>query len=141
MRLLITAGALLAFAAAGIAQDKKTEIKKAPVTYTNPTSGSEMFGTYCAVCHGIDGKGTGPAATALKKPPADLTMLSKKNGGKFPNLRVTNFIKGDPSATEAHGSRDMPMWGNVFKSVSSGDAVVDLRVKALEDYIAGLQQK
>ena len=140
MRLLITAGALLAFSVTGFSQDKKTEIKKTPVVYTNPTSGAEMFGTYCAVCHGKDGRGTGPAAGALKKAPADLTMLSKKSGGKFPGLQITNYIKGDISP-EAHGSRDMPMWGDIFRSVSGGQAVVDLRIKALEDYIQGIQQR
>src|SRR5713101_3052138 len=50
---------------------------------------------YCAVCHGTDGKGGGPAATALKVPPTDLTLLSKNNGGKYPALKVTGAIHGD----------------------------------------------
>jgi mono/diheme cytochrome c family protein len=99
-----------------------------------------MFKSYCAACHGADGKGNGPAASALKKAPADLTLLSKKNGGKFPSLVVQNFIKGD-SSPAAHGSRDMPMWGDVFRSVSPGQGVVEIRMRNLRDYIETLQEK
>jgi mono/diheme cytochrome c family protein len=35
--------------------------------------GQQLFLNYCMVCHGTDGKGTGPAATSLPHPPADLT--------------------------------------------------------------------
>ena len=99
-----------------------------------------MFKNYCAACHGTDGRGAGPAAAALKKPPANLTLLSKKNNGKFPALVVENFIKGD-SSPAAHGTRDMPMWGNLFDSVSAGDSVVAIRIRNLKDYIQSIQEK
>ena len=35
--------------------------------------GSNVYQQQCAVCHGADGKGTGPAAAGLAHPPADLT--------------------------------------------------------------------
>jgi mono/diheme cytochrome c family protein len=35
--------------------------------------GEPLFQTYCMVCHGTDGKGTGPAAAGLPHAPADLT--------------------------------------------------------------------
>jgi mono/diheme cytochrome c family protein len=35
--------------------------------------GQQLFQTYCMVCHGTDGKGTGPAAKGLEHAPADLT--------------------------------------------------------------------
>jgi mono/diheme cytochrome c family protein len=35
--------------------------------------GKQLFQTYCTVCHGADGRGTGPAAKGLPHPPADLT--------------------------------------------------------------------
>src|ERR1700758_1504141 len=66
----------------------KPEIKKVPATYTNPTSGRQMFDAYCASCHGQGGKGNGPAAPALKAPPTDLTQLAAKNGGTFPEQHV-----------------------------------------------------
>ncbi len=46
--------------------------------------GPDLYHAHCAACHGSDGKGNGPAAAALKTKPADLTVLAKNNGGKFP---------------------------------------------------------
>ncbi len=140
MRLFIAGATLLALSSIGFAQEAKTQVKKATIEYTNPASGVEMFTTYCAVCHGNDGKGTGPAASALKKAPADLTLLTKKNKGKFPRLEIQAMIKGD-TAPAAHGSRDMPMWGDIFRSVSKSPELVDLRVRNLRDYLESIQQK
>lgn len=118
-------------------------IKKVPITSTNAASGEEMFKTYCATCHGTDGKGSGPAAQALKKAPADLTALTAKNAGAYPDRRVADFIRGDVNEP-AHGSREMPVWGDLFSSLnggSNGNMVVQLRVSNLTDYIKSLQAK
>ena len=98
-----------------------------------------MFRAYCSVCHGLDGRGGGPAADALKKRPADLTQLSRKNGGKYPIYKVANVIHGDGSHG-AHGSRDMPMWGTVFQTLGDG-GTVKLRIDNLTDYIQFLQRQ
>lgn len=141
MRILTTVVAGLALMATGVAQEQKNQIRKVPIEYTSPSSGADMFRSYCAACHGNDGKGTGPAASALKKAPADLTLLTRKNGGKFPAVAIGNTIKGDASGPGAHGSRDMPMWGDIFRNVSAGSMGVELRVSNLTDYIKGLQEK
>ena len=100
-----------------------------------------MFNEYCAVCHGADAKGGGPAAPALNKTPADLTTLAARNKGKFPELRVFSVIQGD-SETVAHGSRDMPIWGSVFQSMSRGSAgEVQMRISNLISYIKSVQTK
>jgi len=97
--------------------------------------------TYCAVCHGTDGKGAGPAASALKVPPTDLSALSKNNGGKYPGLKVDASIRGE-SSLPAHGSKDMPVWGHLFWSMSSGhEGEVQQRVTNLTKYIQSLQAK
>jgi mono/diheme cytochrome c family protein len=59
------------------------EVKHVPVKQTSAASGKEMFNMYCAVCHGMTGKGGGPAADSLKTVPTDLTALTKNEGGKF----------------------------------------------------------
>src|SRR5450756_1514635 len=51
-------------------------------------NGQALFQAYCASCHGKEGKGTGPVAPALKAKPADLTVISKNSGGKFPSERI-----------------------------------------------------
>ncbi len=120
-----------------LAQDK--EIKKVPITPTQPTSGKEMFGTYCAPCHGLDGTGTGPAATALKKAPADLTQLAAKNGGKYPSAHVFAILKQVDSPV--HGSKEMPIWGKLFSSVSgNNEAQVQLRISNLVSYVQSIQK-
>jgi mono/diheme cytochrome c family protein len=98
-----------------------------------------MFRAYCAVCHGVNAEGGGPAASALKKRPADLTQLSRKNGGKYPMLRVEHVIQGH-DALGAHGSRDMPVWGSVFRTLGD-DATVRLRTENLTNYLESLQRK
>ena len=117
-------------------------IKETPIQMTSPASGAEMFKAYCAACHGIEGKGNGPAASALKKAPTDLSELAKNNGGKYPELTVVIAIKGD-AAIASHGSIDMPVWGRLFRdTVSHGDqGEVQLRISNLASYIKTLQVK
>ena len=115
-------------------------IKRVNAQPTASVNGVDLFKEYCAVCHGNDAKGTGPAADALKKRPADLTQLARKNGGTFPELHVMNFIKGD-DVVAAHGSRDMPIWGTIFASMSPNQDLVEVRVYNLLKYIEGVQAK
>ncbi len=119
----------------------QTKIEKKPAPYTPPDSGKEMFKAYCASCHGLDGKGTGPAASAMKAPLPDLTLLTKKSGGKFPTDHVASVIKGD-SNSPSHGSADMPVWGPVFLKVSQHQpGQVQQRVHNLTEYIESVQAK
>jgi mono/diheme cytochrome c family protein len=116
-------------------------IKHVPATYTNPSSGKEMYDSYCASCHGKDGRGDGPAAPALKMPVTNLTMLTAKNGGTFPAAHVASVIKGE-SMTPAHGSKDMPVWGPIFMSIGGhSNAEVQLRIRNLTNYLQSLQGK
>lgn len=119
---------------------QRPKIIHEPASNSDPTSGLDMYRSHCAVCHGIDGKGHGPAAPALTQTLPDLTLLSKKNGEEFPRFRVSNVILGD-AVIVAHGSRDMPMWGDVFRDLKRDEAIVKLRVHNLTQYIASLQEK
>jgi mono/diheme cytochrome c family protein len=145
-KLILLFAALAVFTCTIAAQDQtpgqnEKVIKHVPVKATSPVSGKEMYTTYCAVCHGTDGKGGGPAASALKVPPTDLTLLSKNNGGKYPSMKVTSSIHGE-SALPAHGSKDMPVWGALFWTMSSGhESEVQQRVSNLNKYIESLQAK
>ena len=56
--------------------------------------GKKEFVTYCASCHGSDGKGNGPMVNFLKRKPADLTQLSKANNGAFPFDRIYGVFDG-----------------------------------------------
>ena len=132
---------LISVCAAAMDQKSTPVVKHVTIKSTSAVSGHEMFTTYCATCHGTDGKGGGPAASALKVPPSDLTLLSKSNRGKFPSDRISAVLSGT-AALPAHGSKDMPIWGHLFWSVSHGSSgEVHLRMENLTKYIESLQEK
>ena len=146
-KVMLTMVAVAALAMATLAQNQPAkqeggkEIKHVPVKQTSPASGVEMYKSYCAVCHGVDGKGNGPAASALKVPPTDLTTLSTKNNGKYPSMRVASILRGEDTLA-AHGTKDMPIWGNLFWNLSSGhEPEVQQRVSNLNKYLESLQKK
>jgi mono/diheme cytochrome c family protein len=136
--LTLVAAAALTFSLS--AAEDKPKIKQVPPQMTSPSSGAEMFKAYCAVCHGANAKGNGPAAPALKKQPADLTRLSADNKGKFPSLQVFNSITGD-NMMPSHGSVDMPIWGDVFRTMSRDEGARQMRLHNLTKYIESIQGK
>ena len=103
-------------------------------------NGPAIFRAYCASCHGVNGKGHGPAASALKSKPADLTLLRKRAGGEFPRDRVRNILEGRQSPG-AHGSREMPVWGPVFHVIDEDQDKGNVRVENLVNYLESLQAK
>jgi len=83
-------------------------------------AGGEIeFQNHCAVCHGVDAKGDGLMSRFLTVPPADLTQLANKNGGTFPFWRIYGIIDGREDV-RAHGTREMPIWGDRFREQSDG---------------------
>jgi len=119
---------------------QQPQVINVPVRHTPANSGKQMFEAYCATCHGKEGKGDGPVAAALKVPPTDLTVLARQNNGKFPSLQVAKAITGE-AGISAHGSKEMPVWGPVFMSMShQHESEVHLRVANLTAYVKTLQQ-
>ena len=108
------------------------------------TSGQLEYQQYCASCHGRDGKGGGAMADLLRVAPADLTQLSKKNGGQFPFWRIYGTIDGR-EAVMAHGTRTMPVWGAHFLTEAGGQPLDEQqvigRILALVYYLESLQVK
>ncbi|MBZ5611888.1 MAG: cytochrome c [Acidobacteriia bacterium] len=119
-------------------QDGKTV--QPPIRPTPVGAGDEMYLSYCASCHGRDARGAGPVVPALKRPAPDLTTLAKRNAGKFPSARVKATIRGEQMVT-AHGSKDMPVWGPLFRYLGGGSrAEVNVRIDNLTRYIESLQE-
>ena len=120
--------------------------------------GKSEFQSSCASCHGTDAKGKGPVSDQLKIPPPDLTMLAKNNNGVFPTNAVYETIYG-LKTIPAHGTREMPIWGERFNPIinlphyvdpsywkmagpeQSPEVVVRTRILAVIDYLSRVQQK
>jgi mono/diheme cytochrome c family protein len=126
------------FCVAAAAQEKIVKaVRPAP---TAALDGKSLFLEYCAVCHGKDGKGAGPAADALKQRPTDLTQISKANKGKFPDTKILAILKGEQPVT-AHGNHDMPTWGKTFSDMNVNLNVGQGRMNALVMYLEEIQAK
>jgi len=105
-------------------------------------SGAELFMNHCAACHGTDGEGGGPVAAALQATVPNLRSLAMRNGGTFPTEAVTAYIDGRQMKV-AHGDRQMPIWGDVFRGPEQGTAkrIVRERIAALVVFIRELQYR
>ena len=141
---LLIAGLAAGFAAAAQAEDLDV--------------GKSEFQSSCASCHGTDARGKGPVSDQLKTPPPDLTMLAKNNNGVFPTNIVYDTIEGSKTIS-AHGTRDMPIWGERFNPIvklphyvdpsywklagaeQDPDLVVRKRILSVVDYLSRIQQK
>ncbi len=147
MRLAMLAGVVFGFSSTVLAQEFD--------------AGKYEYQLGCAACHGIDGKGGGPVSSVVKVPPPDLTVLAKKNNGVFPFKSVYEVIEGQ-KVVMAHGTRQMPIWGNRFipdvKLAADGwvrimrrdkfmhpsfdiETIVRMRILAVIDYLNRIQEK
>ena len=97
-----------------------------------PVAGKQQFQNNCAACHGLDGKGAGPVASFLTKPPADLTKISARNNGEFPAVKLMEIIDGRREV-KVHGPRDMPVWGNRLGSAAEGAGTESEKLMAKGD--------
>ena len=107
------------------------------------SAGQQYFVRYCSACHGMEGHGDGPAAAALRTAPADLTRLAQRHGGQFPMADIAAHIDGR-TVVPAHGSREMPIWGERFVEMvgggSLGEEVVRGNLLVLIEYLKSIQR-
>ena len=104
-----------------------------------PADGAATFRAYCAVCHGVNGGGDGLMAVELRRSPPSLTTFATRNGGVFPAERVRQIIEGTGPA--AHGNRDMPVWGEVFKRLPVGGGGAQDRIDAVVRFLQEIQER
>jgi mono/diheme cytochrome c family protein len=111
--------------------------------------GENVFMNNCAACHGVSGKGNGPMTEQLINTPSNLTLLSKHNGGSFPETVIYQLIDGrrvvvtdEGRRVESfHGPRDMPIWGDIFRTIEGDEGAVDEIINNLLVYLKSIQTK
>jgi mono/diheme cytochrome c family protein len=139
-RLIYLAAAATLLLAAGYADQPKGKVT-IPVQKVSPTDGKQMYKSYCAPCHGIDGRGNGPVASSLKSQPTDLTALAKANNGKYPDSHVVAVLQFG-SAAPTHGTAQMPIWGPLLGKISNVQShEQQLRISNLSRYLESIQAK
>jgi len=111
-----------------------------PVNKTAASDGKQMYNSYCAPCHGTDGRGHGPVAGVLKVPPTDLTALSKSNEGKFPDSHIATVLQFG-AEMPSHGSAEMPVWGPILGNINRASGAVEKqqRISNLTRYLKTIQ--
>jgi mono/diheme cytochrome c family protein len=140
---LVTLACLMLGAAVVLADgqaEQKPTIKREQLQQIETVDGKTLYRDYCAVCHGADAKGNGPAAAALKTPPPDLTTIAKRHG-KFSARDVEDQITGAGRMAGAHGTREMPMWGPAFRGAHSNPDVAKLAIANLVKHLESIQVK
>jgi len=104
--------------------------------------GKPVFARYCTSCHGVEARGDGPSASALRVPPADLTRIAQRRQGEFPTAEVGRFIDGRFDLP-SHGTRDMPIWGtrlaHDIPEPGLGEEVVRGQIFVLLEYLKSIQ--
>jgi mono/diheme cytochrome c family protein len=103
-----------------------------------------MYLRYCGACHGPDGKGDGIAGTFMRPKPSDLTRIAARNDGEFSFTRVMRYIDGTQDV-RAHGSPDMPVWGEIFRRQADWSlarhAEVQGTLMMITDYLRSIQEQ
>lgn len=131
---------------------KRVKLRLRPVA---SGKGVDLYRGYCLQCHGEAGKGDGPLAASLRKPPADLTLIAERNGGEFPRVAVARYIKGDrpgsrvtldedwnPVVSRGGVADDMPAWGYLFSQLYKNTSTAnEFRFESLARHIESIQAK
>ena len=117
------------------------EVRRKTVSAEKAPTGAQLYRQLCAVCHGNDLKGNGPAPYPFKDVPPDLTTLAQRHGGTFPDAYVSDVLRNGVPMPD-HGPAEMPTWGTDLRTGTGLDATqVALRIANLSEYLKSLQAK
>lgn len=118
-----------------------------PASAQDPVIGQTEYLQHCAACHGFEGRGDGPIGSILKTPAPNLALISRRNNGTYPVQKIYAIIDGS-SVLAAHGTRDMPLWGDRYRSSTKAvtpdqqnlaEEQAQQRILSLVYYLATLQ--
>jgi mono/diheme cytochrome c family protein len=117
--------------------DRRVDDPAVTATADPVERGRHTYETFCASCHGLDGRGDGPVADALTDDLDDLRLLRQQHGGSFPVELIYGMIDGREDV-RAHGTREMPVWGNVWTERDDQETV-DRRISELVEFLRSIQ--
>ncbi len=138
------AAMLVCIAPVSVSAEVVLEKRQMTAQLARLTHGGDLYNELCAVCHGTSGTGDGPAVSALKQQPIDLTVLTAGNNGVFPRDSLEESIYGK-NRIKAHGTLDMPIWGRAFEFTKPDMGRVQRmqfarhRIDNIIDYIESMQ--
>jgi mono/diheme cytochrome c family protein len=154
----VAGSVLVLLAIAPAAWPQQSPVKKIQFRAVASVNGKDLYKAYCTYCHGDDGTGHGPEAVVLRVPPADLTTIAARNGGKFEAGAVEDKINGwnlvprsmkDMSARveamntgkDAQSVPVMPLFGPILAKLYSQE-VRDRQIRTanLVRYVKSLQK-
>lgn len=108
--------------------------------------GGSVYADYCTSCHGVTGRGDGPAAADLARRPPNLTTIAARNGGTFPMAQVMSTIDGYTRGLNRRADV-MPEFGELLRGrkvlYDSGDGIptpTPEKLVALAEYLRAIQR-
>lgn len=140
MKRFTSVGAIVLALATALAFAAQSRPEQSQPPKEDYDSGAYLFKTFCASCHGEDGRGQGPASPALRVPATDLTTIRARAGGVFPRDTLIKVIDGRESIAP-HFAGEMPVWGRALRSIEGDDErAIRRRVSTLVDHLETLQR-
>jgi mono/diheme cytochrome c family protein len=95
-----------------------------PLDLASTRAGQTLYEEYCLQCHGVQGKGDGPAGLAINPPPADLTIHTAP--GVHPDGQLFEWISnGYPGSV-------MPAFGELLSEEQRWHLVNYIRTFGVE---------
>jgi mono/diheme cytochrome c family protein len=103
--------------------------------------GKELFKEQCASCHGAeDMTATQAVLDTLETVPPDLVRINKRRGVKdFPVAEIARIIDGR-NLVGAHGTREMPVWGQVYEEGGMVEGEIKGKKGELIAYLMSIQK-
>lgn len=95
-----------------------------PGKHVSVLAGKDIYETFCAVCHGSQGDGRGPAAKNLAVKPRNFTSKDFVIEGREEEIYRTIFMG---AAKASHGSPLMPEWKTTLSREQVDDVIQYLK--------------
>jgi mono/diheme cytochrome c family protein len=121
----------------------RVPVSKNQVWVLRSANGPEIYGEFCAECHGANGHGNPIAAVALGAPVPNLTELEDPDKpGQFAKAYVKHVL--DSRCDSVHhktttGAQTMPCWRQIMRRALKSDAHATIATASLVNHLESFQ--